>query len=63
VLAGEENVARIEALFLDPDFHRKYGQRTDELKAELASEKGRIAKLYERWQELDAIRTSTVAPS
>jgi ATP-binding cassette subfamily F protein uup len=58
VLAGEENVARIEALFVDPDFHRKYGQQTDELKAELASERERVAKLYERWQELDAIRTA-----
>jgi ATP-binding cassette subfamily F protein uup len=61
VLAGEENVARIEALFIDPDFHRKYGQRTDELQAELASEKERVAKLYERWQELEAIRTASTA--
>ena len=59
VLAAEENIARIEALFLDPDFHRKHGQRTDELKAELATEKERGAKLYERWQELDAIRNAS----
>lgn len=58
VLAGEENIARIEAMFVDPDFHRKYGQRTDELNAELAAEKERVAKLYERWQELDAIRNA-----
>ncbi|MGZ4971843.1 MAG: ABC-F family ATP-binding cassette domain-containing protein [Limisphaerales bacterium] len=61
VLAAEENAARIEALFVDPDFHRKYGQRIDELQAELAAEKERIAKLYERWQELEAIRTASSA--
>jgi ATP-binding cassette subfamily F protein uup len=61
VLAGEENVARIEGLFVDPDFHRKHGQRTDEIKAELGAEKERVAKLYERWQELEAIRTASEA--
>ncbi|MGZ4964089.1 MAG: ABC-F family ATP-binding cassette domain-containing protein, partial [Limisphaerales bacterium] len=61
VLAAEENAARIEALFVDPDFHRKYGQRIDEMQAELAAEKERIAKLYERWQELEAIRTASSA--
>ena len=55
ILAVEENMARIEALFLLPDFHRKYGQQTDELKAELAAEKEKLAKLYDRWQELEAL--------
>lgn len=61
VLAVEENISRIEGLFLDPDFHRKYGQKTDELKAELVAEKERVAKLYERWQELDAIRNAAAS--
>lgn len=54
--AAEENVARIEALFADPDFHRKHGQRTDELTAELASEKERVAALFARWEELESIK-------
>jgi ATP-binding cassette subfamily F protein uup len=61
VLAVEENISSIEALFLDPDFHRKHGQKTEELKAKIAAEKERVAKLYERWQELDAIRNAGAA--
>ncbi|HAV64385.1 MAG TPA: ABC transporter, partial [Verrucomicrobiales bacterium] len=30
ILEAEENVARIEALFADPEFHQKHGQRTAE---------------------------------
>lgn len=62
VMAGEEKVASIEAMFADPDFHRKHGQRTDEITAELAAEKERVAKLYERWQELEEIRTASTQP-
>ena len=53
---AEENVARIEAQFIDPDFHRKHGQRTQDITAELAAEKQRITALYARWEELEAIR-------
>jgi len=58
ILAAEENVARIEALFSGPDFHREHGQRTDEIVTELAAEKARVVRLYERWQELEAVRAS-----
>lgn len=56
---AEQNVARIEALFTEPDFHRKHGQRTEELNAELAAEKARIAQLFARWEELEAIRSQS----
>ena len=56
ILAVEENIARIEALFAQPDFHRDHGPRTNDLMAELAADKERVAKLYVRWQELEAIR-------
>ncbi|MDB6057163.1 MAG: transporter, partial [Verrucomicrobiales bacterium] len=62
VVVAEENVARVEAMFVDPDFHRKHGQRTEEIQAELAAEKERVAKLYERWQELEEIRTASAQP-
>ena len=58
ILAAEENIARIESLFADPDFHRKHGQRTNELTAESAGEKERLARLYDRWQELEHIRAA-----
>ncbi len=56
ILALEENIACIEACFVNPDFHRKYGARSDEMTAELAEAKQQLAQLYERWQELEAIR-------
>src|SRR3954468_13213779 len=59
IQAAEEKIARIEALFGEPDFHRKHGQRTTELTAELAADKQRVAQLYKRWEELEAIGAST----
>ena len=59
ILAREEDIARIEALFATPDFHRTHGTQTDELKAEVAAAKDEVAKLYERWQELEAIKAQT----
>ena len=59
ILAVEKSIARIEALFAEPDFHRKHGQRTEDLTTELAEEKQRMAALYERWQALEAIRAES----
>jgi len=59
ISAAEQNVARIEATFADPDFHRKHGQRTTELTAELGVEKQRIVQLYARWEELEKLRGAT----
>lgn len=56
IQAAEETIARIEALFAEPDFHRKHGQRTTDLTAQLGSEKERLAQLYKRWEELEAMR-------
>ncbi len=56
ILALEENIVRLEASFVDPDFHRKFGLRSEEMTAELADAKQQLARLYERWQELEAIR-------
>jgi ATP-binding cassette subfamily F protein uup len=53
---AEENVARIEVMFADPDFHRKHGHQTGELTAELAAAKKEVARWYARWEELEAIR-------
>ena len=57
--AAEENIARLEALFIDPDFHRKHGQRTQEITDELASEKARVARLFARWEDLEALRAQS----
>lgn len=57
IVGVEENIAKIEALFADPEFHRKNGQRTTALSEELGSLKRRLAELYERWEALEAIRS------
>lgn len=56
ILASEEDVARLESMFADPDFHRKYGRQTEELKEALAAAKAKAASLYQRWEELEMIR-------
>jgi len=56
---AEKRIAEIEALFIDPDFNRKYGQQTEELTAEINAAKERITKLFARWEELEAIRVAS----
>ena len=56
IQAAEEKIARIEALFAEPDFHRRHGSRTHELTAELGAEKERVGQLYARWEELDKLK-------
>jgi ATP-binding cassette subfamily F protein uup len=56
---AEKTVADIEALFLEPDFHRKHGPRTTEIQAELAAAKDKVTALYARWEELEAIRAAS----
>ena len=58
ILAAEQEASRIEGLFSEPDFHRRYGQQIDQFNKELASAKAKSAKLFERWQELEAISNS-----
>ncbi len=56
ILAAEEEIARIENLFSTPDFHRAHGAKTDELVVQLAVHKETLAKLYARWEELEAFK-------
>lgn len=55
ILAAEEKVASIETQFADPDFHRKYGNKTADLTQELEAARGEAARLYARWAELEAV--------
>ncbi|MFO1478124.1 MAG: ABC-F family ATP-binding cassette domain-containing protein [Verrucomicrobiota bacterium] len=56
ILETERKIQEIEALFASPDFHRTHGPRTEDLKADLAAAKETLAGLYNRWEELEAIR-------
>ena len=56
--AVDAEIARIEGLFVSPDFHRTYAAQTPQLNADLAAAKKNLAKLYARWEELEAIKSA-----
>jgi ABC transport system ATP-binding/permease protein len=56
ILAAEEEIARLEGLFAAPDFHRTHATKTNQLLAELAAAKGKLAQRYARWAELEALK-------
>jgi ATP-binding cassette subfamily F protein uup len=55
--AVEAEVARIEGLFADPEFFRKHAAKVNQLTEELDAAKGKVARLYSRWEDLEAIKT------
>ena len=61
ILTTEEEIARTEALFAQPDFHRTHAAQTPELLANLEATKQKLALLYARWEELEAIRAAQPA--
>ncbi len=56
---GRGNRTRIEDLFTPPDFHRTHATQTGQLTAGLAAAKENLAKLYARWEELEAIKAAS----
>ena len=56
ILTAEQEVARMEAVFSDPEFYVKHGQQARELTLELETARAHVTRLYERWGELEAIR-------
>jgi ATP-binding cassette subfamily F protein uup len=61
ILEAEAEIARIEGLFTSPDFHRTHAAQTDQLMATLAATKEQLARLYVRWEELEAIKAGTMS--
>jgi ABC transport system ATP-binding/permease protein len=55
---AEDKVARIEALFDDPNFFATRAAEFPQLNAELESAKQQVAALYTRWEELSALAGS-----
>ena len=41
-----------------PDFHRTHATQTSQLTADLAAAKENLAKLYTRWEDLEAIKAA-----
>jgi len=57
----EAEIARIEGLFATPDFHRTHATQTTQLNAQLVEAKEKLAKLFARWEELEAVRLASAA--
>jgi len=60
--AVEAEVARIEGLFAQPDFFKKYATQVNQMTDELDTAKANVTKLYARWEELEAIRIASQPP-
>ena len=56
--AVEAEVARIEGLFAQADFFRKYATQVNQLTTELDVAKESVPKLYARWEQLEALRAA-----
>jgi ABC transport system ATP-binding/permease protein len=56
--AVEAEIARIENLFADAEFFRKHAAQVNQLTSELETAKAKVAQLYARWEELEAIRVA-----
>jgi ATP-binding cassette subfamily F protein uup len=56
--AGELEVSRLENLFAAPDFYEKHGHEWQTLEAELQSRREHVVRLYARWEELEALKSS-----
>ena len=58
LLAAEDEVARIESLFNAPNFYEKFGDRWESLDAELKAGRHKVAQLYARGEQLEALKTN-----
>ncbi len=56
ILVAEGEIARSEALFAAPDFHRENAGRMRELLAEVAAKKAALEAMFARWEELEGVR-------
>ena len=57
IIEAESEAERIEKIFTSPDFYEKYAAKTNELNKQLEEAKHKVKKLYERWEELERIKT------
>ena len=56
VMNLEGEIEEMEAEFMDPEFYKRPQNEVEELKMTLDSKKSELEKLYERWEELEALK-------
>lgn len=59
ILAAEARVAELTAKLDDPSFYITRSQEAEGLAQDLDQSKAEVARLYERWEELEAIRQAS----
>lgn len=57
IITAESEVKKIENIFSSPDFYKKYAQQTNEFNQQLEEAKEKVKKLYERWDELEKLKS------
>ena len=58
ILAAENEVAEIEALFAEPDFYVTHAAELTAWEKKLRAARDEVAGLYARWAELGAVATA-----
>lgn len=56
ILAAESEVARLETVFAAPDFYASAAAEWAAMESQLQTARERVAQLYARWAELEALR-------
>ncbi len=59
ILVAEQNLAQLEKQFNAPDFYEKHGDNWQALENELEQAKEKVPTLYNRWEELEAIKNAS----
>ncbi len=57
ILNAETEVEKIESVFSSPDFFTKYAEQTNELNKKLNLAKAKVQTFYDRWEELEDIKS------
>ncbi len=58
ILVAEQNLAQLEKQLNAPDFYEKHGDNWQALENELEQAKEKVPTLYNRWEELEAIKSA-----
>ncbi len=61
ILAAEEAAGQLEQQLADPEFQREHFMELETLAATLDTARAEISRLYERWEELEAVRAASTA--
>ena len=60
ILRAENEVEEIEKIFSSPDFYKIHASNTNELTVKLEEAEQKVKYLYERWEELELIKSNSV---